>query len=322
MAVRRILAAAALVAWCATAPAQDSLPVLPPPAAARLVPPGGPESRTELPPFLTVPAPPSPVAAPAPCRTCPTDYHPGYSYLPDQNPDWSRGGCEGECRECRTTWVSGEFVIGVAKDLGEIDYRRTFGIWLGGGHWFDDTKTLGFDLGLMAASDAAGAVRAGLTVLDASLTLWTFDANLRAELFRGDYWRIDGLVGYRYLHFDEHLVIGSPLGVSDQQARNEVNAGQLGVVCSYKLGPYLCEATSKVAIGRNERRDGINGFGPSTSDIAIIPELAARVGYQVGEGKWCTVGYRALYLNNIVRPGRGETDFFLHGLTVGFEMRF
>jgi Putative beta barrel porin-7 (BBP7) len=318
MAVRPIPAVAALVVWCAAAAGQESAPVLPPPAA-RLAPPG-----TELPPLLTVPPPPAvPVLPPAaPCRSCPTDYHPGYTYLPDQDPDWSRGGCDGECRACRTTWVAAELLFGVAKDLGEVDYRKTLGVWLGGGHWFDDARTAGIDLGIFATSDKASVSRAGPTFLDASFTLWTIDANLRAELFEAGQWRITGLVGYRYLYFREQLVIGSALAVADEEARNEVNAAQVGLVAAYRLGPYTCATEAKVAVGRNQRRTGLNGFGPAENDVAIIPEFATRVGYQVGEGKWCTFGYRALYLNNILRPGRGETDFFLHGLTVGFEMRF
>ena len=55
--------------------------------------------------------------------------------------------------------------------------------------------------------------------------------------------------------------------------------------------------------------------------MCVIPELSARWGYELGEGLWTTVGYRAVYLSNVYRPSKGEADYFLHGLTVGFEKR-
>ena len=56
--------------------------------------------------------------------------------------------------------------------------------------------------------------------------------------------------------------------------------------------------------------------------MVFVPEFGARAGYQIGEGVFWTVGYTFLYLNTAARPGRGDTDFFLHGLTVGLECRF
>jgi hypothetical protein len=47
-----------------------------------------------------------------------------------------------------------------------------------------------------------------------------------------------------------------------------------------------------------------------------------RCGYQIDEGCWFTLGLDSLYLSSVDRPSRGQTDFWLYAVTVGFEKRF
>jgi len=66
----------------------------------------------------------------------------------------------------------------------------------------------------------------------------------------------------------------------------------------------------------------VNGLPLSESAMTIVPEFGARVGYQIGAGVYGTIGYTFLYLSDVTRPGRGDSDFYLHGFTVGVECRF
>src|SRR5262245_26269834 len=98
MAVRRFPVVSILLGACAIAGGQEPLPTTLPPAA-RLAPPPGSvvvsPAAPAVPPLLAVPAP-QPVPRP-PCLPCHTDYQPHHVYIPDANPDYGAGGCDGEC---------------------------------------------------------------------------------------------------------------------------------------------------------------------------------------------------------------------------------
>ena len=142
MAVRRIPVVALLVGACTFARGQDPVPVPVLPPAARLVPAPGTATVAE------------PVAPPCwsshrrrprprkPCLPCHTEYQPNHVYLPDANPDFGAGGCDGECRPCRRDWVSLAFFVGGSQNLGDIDRGHECGCRARGGYWFDDSKTL------------------------------------------------------------------------------------------------------------------------------------------------------------------------------------
>jgi hypothetical protein len=161
------------------------------------------------------------------------------------------------------------------------------------------------------------------TTLDNSpITLTTADVNLRSELFGHDKFRFDGLVGYRYVQLHEKLFVGNPTVRTDLDVRNNISAGQLGALGEYRYGAYFAEALAKVAVGRNSETVNVNGVRFLDNTVSVIPELGLRIGYQLGEGIWGTLGYTFLYFNHVERPARGDTDYFLHGLTIGFESRF
>jgi len=90
----------------------------------------------------------------------------------------------------------------------------------------------------------------------------------------------------------------------------------------------------------------------SRTEFGAIPELGATVGYHVSRSVHLTAGYQLLYINSVLRPGDQidrvvdaslisfpppgtiagtgtrpapmfhETDLFLHGLTLGLELRW
>jgi hypothetical protein len=79
---------------------------------------------------------------------------------------------------------------------------------------------------------------------------------------------------------------------------------------------------AKVGVGTNRQVLVINGVRTTDDVVSGIGEFGARAGYQIGDGCWATIGYTMIYLTNMERPREGDTGFFLHGITLGFEARF
>ena len=326
MAVRRIPIAALLLGTCAAAHGQDPFPIVPgTPATCLAQLPGSavvadPFPAT-LPPLL--PVPPPALAPRKPCLPCHNEYQPGHVYLPDQSPDCGAGGCDGECRPCRRWWVSAELFIGWSQDLGEFDRELALGVKAGGGYWFDDSKTLGLDLSVLNVHQPYHEIFWANTLVNSPLTIATGDANVRMELLGFNRFRVDGLAGYRVVRLHEHVFINSLAGFAgDADARNTIHAAQVGLVGDYRYGAYFWELLGKVGIGRNSESLTLNKVQFSDSTMAVVPEFGARMGYQLGEGVYGTLGYTFLYLNNVARPGRPDADFYIHGFTIGLEARF
>jgi hypothetical protein len=293
----------------------------------------------ELPPLLPPPARPAVLGPPSGLDTCapcqrPGDYVPGHAYLPTANPDCRRGGhfgsdgCGGECDRCRRAWVDGSFLWAHTRDLDTIDREEAFGFRLGVGYWFDETRTFGAQIGWLNVNDPYREILGGPTLVDAPINVCTVDLKLRAELWADDCYRLDGLIGYRYLRHYERLRGGAfrpglPPALFDLADRNEVHAGELALVGKYQVGLYFAELMTSLSAGQNSQSRRVFGVERDASELSLIPEAAARVGYQIGEGTWLTLGYSFLLATNISRPGFDDTrTFYLHGVEAGLEFRF
>jgi len=325
MAARRMSAAVIVLGACAAAAfgqypgsvrsgSPFAIPVADP------VTPSIPPAATDLPSFLPVPE--ARMAPEKPCLPCPNAYHPHHVYLPEQGVEWRTGGCGGECGPCRLAWLSTAFFFGCAKDLGDISRGFAYGVRLGGGYWFSDAKTTGVDLSFFNTHDTYRAVEWFGRTTTSPVTFTTADANIRSELLSYEKWRFDGLVGYRYVQLHEKLTVFTPTLIADIAARNEVHAAQVGVLAEYRIGSYFTEIMGKLAVGRNGDSITVNGVRFTDGVICWMPELGIRCGYELGQGCWGTLGYSFLYMSNVERPGRGESDFFVHGLLVGIEWQF
>src|SRR4030095_3980424 len=96
---------------------------------------------------------------------------------------------------------------------------------------------------------------------------------------------------------------------ADADTRNQINAGQVGLVGTYRYGAYLAEVLTRGGVGRNSQTLTLNALPQTDSSMSVVPEFGARVGYQMGEGVYGTLGYTFLYMTNVARPGRSDTDF-------------
>jgi hypothetical protein len=172
------------------------------------------------------------------------------------------------------------------------------------------------------------------------------DVALRKTLCCDCRGRLDLLVGYRFLSFDDSVEMledlhplaapfppGSRIGVGDSfEATNRFHGLLLGLAGEYRLDGWFAEGRLAVSTGRTLRKATIAGqtqfdIPPeapvalpggllalstnsgrySTGDWTVIPEAAVRIGYQVSEHLRVSVGYSALYWPNVWRAA-GQID--------------
>jgi hypothetical protein len=289
----RSLAAVMFLTMGTAAIGQNPIPPIVPSApAATLAPMPATPFAADLPPLL----PEASTQSPQPWTGYPSGPKPNFA------------GCDGDCHECRYAWIAAALFYGKANDaLPTQSVGAIYGIDIDAGYWLNEARTVGLNAGFF----------------DADGSLYTSaNAGLRFQLYAEDRVRVDGLLGYEYVRLQERITFGLPAVFVDLSTRNYINAGQAGVIADYRFGPYFGELLGKVAIGRNNSRITLNGVTLSENDNCVIGEFGARVGYQLGEALWSTIGYRLNYLTDVERPTRRDSNYLLHGLTIGFEKRF
>jgi Putative beta barrel porin-7 (BBP7) len=124
-----------------------------------------------------------------------------------------------------------------------------------------------------AASSAIPST--GSILVTNSIRLWGAEANGVLCLLRGDTFRLEALIGFRYLDLEEdfdlalsttttsHASIGPfpPTGqIFDHfGTRNQFYGGQLGLRGGFSAGRWSFEGSAKVALGDNHQSVNING---------------------------------------------------------------
>jgi hypothetical protein len=218
--------------------------------------------------------------------------------------------------------------------------------------------------------------------------LWGLEANLTSNMTatRGDVvlssiW----LVGFRYLDIRDQVTMTNSLdlianpalaavGEDSFTTRNQFYGGQLGVRLGLACGAWSLECPFKLALGETHLVSQVAGSplfattavasmllpGPflalpsnigvtASNRISLVPDVGARLRYQVLDNVLVSVGYSALYWNKVLCPGdqmdahlnvtqlsfHGPfagpalpapqfvfTDAFAQGLTAGVEFRY
>jgi hypothetical protein len=197
---------------------------------------------------------------------------------------------------------------------------------------------------------------------------------------------ISGILGYRYLHLRDKLKIsrasvglagGILAGVTfagdDQFATtNDFHGIDLGLNGEINRGPWSLEWMTKIALGATLTDLSISGSNTVTaggvpvvtagslltqptnignfsrSRFAAVPEISAKLGYQVTQNIRAFVGYDFMYWTGVVRPGGaidttvnisqagggaligatrplqqfGASDYWAHGVNLGVKATF
>jgi hypothetical protein len=183
----------------------------------------------------------------------------------------------------------------------------------------------------------------GTLAVDATSSLYGFDANLRHALCRTCGFRSEVFVGYRALALNESLTVteyitalntadpaGTRIVVQDQfTTTNRFHGGQLGYAAERNWGRVSLDGRASVALGNTHQTVEVTGFqqkqrpgeaavlfpnggllaaGPNlgrfTDDrFSVVPEVSLNLGYWLTPGVKFYVGYNALYWSNVARPG-------------------
>lgn len=173
-------------------------------------------------------------------------------------------------------------------------------------------------------------------------TLHGIDFAVRGNVCCGEIWRVDALVGYRYLRMTDQLSIdqrleagplnptvtpGTIIETREQfDTANVFHGGQVGFAGDIRFGKLRLDGTAKVSFGGVSQGVGINGVTRFTppgndlllggllalnsnigayrrSDASLVPELMLNASYQVTNSMRIRLGYDLIYLPNVQRPG-------------------
>lgn len=190
------------------------------------------------------------------------------------------------------------------------------------------------------------------------------------------------MVGYRYAELDENLGISesletagpTQLNITDSfDTKNQFHGGVIGFISSQQLDRWSLDLILKLGLGSTRSQVQLDGQTVTTvggvtttdnggllvlstnrgsytqNDLAVLPELGAKLGYLVTGNVKLTVGYDFLYWSRVARPGEqidrnvnpsylpnggpptgapqpaftfSTTDFWAQGLTAGVDCRF
>lgn len=236
--------------------------------------------------------------------------------------------------------------------------------------------------------DGNAGVFTGSVHITNTLQLWGADLTGVAKLYQSPSFELSGLAGFRVLGLSEAFglvyqsvgVSGVYVGTSGRafdsfKTTNRFYGATIGVRGRYSYGPFSAELTGRLGLGVSDEvltvtggfysanyispyRSGPEGVfaqpaneGRSASThFAVVPELQAKIGYDVTPWMRLSLGYDLLYDSNVIRPGdqinrnlpKGQTfnqggvapsttsptrlfrttDFLAQGLTLGVAFRF
>jgi hypothetical protein len=190
---------------------------------------------------------------------------------------------------------------------------------------------------------AAPGASTGSVFVSTTTRVQGAEANIVANLLDGRAFKLNGLVGYRFLQVHEGLTVeqmrvrfGAPgtFGpIYDQfDGHNRFHGGQLGLHADINGEWLFCELTGKVALGRTLEVVKIDGatsvYAPVIGGVtpvqyspggvlalpsnigrttehafAVVPEGTFKIGIKLGDACRFYVGYNFIYLSDAVRPG-------------------
>jgi hypothetical protein len=184
-------------------------------------------------------------------------------------------------------------------------------------------------------------VVAGSVAVHSSSRLWGVEGNFRKRLLCGCNSWVDGLLGFRYLQFDERLNITEDLTplepalftrllvVDSFSTRNQFYGGQLGLEGECRWKHWILGGQFKLGLGVMHQVVDVNGasvffqpgglppdlrqggllalrsnIGRQDSNVfAVVPEVGVKLGYQLTDNLRIYAGYSFLYVSDVVRPG-------------------
>jgi hypothetical protein len=188
---------------------------------------------------------------------------------------------------------------------------------------------------------ASPGVSTGSVYFSSTTRVQGAESNVVANLYDSQTFKVNGILGYRFLEVNEGIAIEdmrTQIGGQSQygpiydgfDGHNQFNGGQFGLHVDYSHGLVFCEFTGKVAIGITSEVVKIDGAttiytpGPggvsaqtlpggvyalpsnigrySRGEFAVVPEGLCKMGLKLGDVSRFFVGYNFLYLSDLARP--------------------
>lgn len=190
------------------------------------------------------------------------------------------------------------------------------------------------------AEGGVPVVSAGSVAVEDTSRLWGLEPNFRYKLCCDCWYRVDLLLGARYLDLDEGLNILEALQISNGESRfvsdrfatrNQFAGPQVGMSAQFQRGRLTVDLRGRVALGDTHQVVNIEGnsviipagappgsavgltggllalptnIGQFSRDrMSVVPELGVQVGYQVTPHLRAFAGYSFLWWTNVLRPG-------------------
>jgi len=185
---------------------------------------------------------------------------------------------------------------------------------------------------------ANGVIVGGMSITN-KLKFWGADASGVFNIHRSRWWELSGVVGFRYLNLSEDFYLtGDITGISGPyegqggvvwdnfQTKNRFYGALIGMRNKFLWGPWSLDLATSVALGASKQEISISGgftsinfasgAGPEgvfaqpanegtygSTRFAFVPEVRAKVGYDITPAITLTAGYDFIYYSNVVRPG-------------------
>jgi hypothetical protein len=234
-----------------------------------------------------------------------------------------------------------------------------------------DPANMGEDVLPVASVNPAGFNR--VTARYAS-RMWGAEVNLRKPWCCDCNSKLDFLAGFRFIELTESLDLeccfdstGTLSSIDSFGTRNRFFGGQIGADYEHRHGRWILGATGKLAIGGIHQRVRIDGSsftnlttgepapmrvgnfftGPSNigrysqDELAVVPEVQLKLGYQITDNLSAYVAYNFLYISSVARPGDQidrsfdprtsvtgpmfvfqDTDFWAQGVNFGVNWKY
>ncbi|TWT88176.1 hypothetical protein Mal64_16530 [Pseudobythopirellula maris] len=212
--------------------------------------------------------------------------------------------------------------------------------------YFDTNPLVNAPSSILVAFDdpVLGDFFSGSMRIDSTTELSSGSFSVRRLWSSSSHRRCDFILGYRFVRFDEGLlmrdsslvdgaaagVVGTTIAASDRfDTSNEFHGAEIGFVSSERFGRWSGDVTLKLALGNNHREVDIAGetrrqvpgfasvvvpggvlaqptnIGDYRSDIlTAVPEIDLSVRRRVGESCELSLGFTILAVPQVARPGR------------------
>lgn len=167
------------------------------------------------------------------------------------------------------------------------------------------------------------------------------DINYRRVLCNDCEYRLDLLLGFKYLNLHEQLRltetgtgvipgfgVATGTGIDEFATTNNFYGGQIGIRGERHFGRFYAEGYGKIAFGTTEHRIAVSGgqtfLAPqpppsglpgnlaaldsnigifNATSFSVVPEVGLNIGFHLTPRMRVFVGYTFLYWSNVMRPG-------------------